>query len=67
MTEEEEIVEPGRKKMDFQNVQKTNVNNNKWSNKEYLPNEELIFLQQRIQKYERKISILENEIKDLKK
>ena len=64
---EEEIVEPGRKKMDFQNVQKTNENNNKWSNKEYLPNEELILLQQRIQKYERKISILENEIKDLKK
>ena len=51
----EEIVEPDRKKMNNQNIEKFNESENKWSNKEYLPNEELVLLKLKIEKYKKKL------------
>ena len=62
----EEIVVPDRKKMNNQNVEKFNESENKWSNKEYLPNEELVLLKQKIEKYHKKNFELEKEIKNSK-
>ena len=62
----EEIVVPDRKKMNNQNVEKFNESENKWSNKEYLPNEELVLLKQKIEKYDKKNFELEKEIKNSK-
>ena len=60
------IVVPDRKKLNNQEVQDLKQNNNPWSNKDLLPEEELVLYQKKLEKFEKQASDLEKEIKNLK-
>ena len=67
MVGKEALVEPERKKFSNQYIEKVNESNNKWSNKEYLPDEEALITSKKLEIAIKKISDLEEKIKNLKK
>ena len=63
---ESAIVVPDRKKLNNQNPESLNQNNNPWSNKDLLPEEELVLCQKKLDKVKKQILDLEKEIQNLK-
>ena len=63
---ESAIVVSDRKKLNNQDVQNLKQNNNPWSNKDLLPEEELLLNQKKLEKIEKHVLDLEKEIKNLK-
>ena len=63
---EDAIVVSDRKKLNDQESKSLNQKNNQWSNKDLLPEEELILHQKKLEQFKTKILNLEEEIKKLK-
>jgi len=63
---EDAIVVSDRKKLNDQESKSLNQKNNQWSNKDLLPEEELILYQKKLEQFKTKILNLEEEIKKLK-
>ena len=63
---EDAIVVSDRKKLNDQESKSLNQKNNQWSNKDLLPEEELILYHKKLEQYKTKILNLEEEIKKLR-
>ena len=57
---------PDRKRLNNQDSQNLNQSNNSWSNKDLLPEEELVLCQKKLEKVKKQVLDLEKEIQNIK-
>ena len=60
------IVVPDRKRLNNQDSQNLNQSNNPWSNKDLLPEEELVLCQKKLEKVKKQVLDLEKVIQNIK-